>query len=71
MIMDEAGDTAEAEKMQKGEDSGRYHRIGRRRCQYNKGGVRRIQCSAGTEKMEKGGEIIAEGEDDAGTIKAE
>ncbi len=46
----------------------RNHRRGRRRCWSNKGGVRSRQCSAGTE-MEKGGEIIEEGEDSAGTMK--
>ncbi len=36
----------------------RNHRRERRRGWNNVGGVRRRQCSAGTEKMEKGGEII-------------
>ncbi len=49
----------------------RNHGRGRRRCWNNEGGVRRRQCSAGTEKMEKGGEIVEEGEDGAGTMKVE
>jgi hypothetical protein len=49
----------------------RNYRRERRQCWNNEGGVRRRQCTAEAEKMEKGGVIIAEGEDGAGTIKVE
>jgi hypothetical protein len=73
---EEVADTAEAEKMEKGEDSVRNHSRGRRRyCTVTiyctVGGVRRRQCSAVTEKIEKGGENIEEEEDSAGTMKVE
>ncbi len=53
------------------EEKRRNHRRERRRYWNNEGGVRRRQCSARTEKMEKGGEIIEEGEGSAGTKKVE